>query len=117
MSYQSWSEALESAVANVELNGSWVECGFDYAYGSIEGFKSEIGYEIDEEAEVSIEWFSEARDCFDEIEGSKNMTKLVATPDAGTTSIFVTARLVSLSAKRNGWSGYKWNAVYAVSNT
>jgi hypothetical protein len=117
MTHGSWLESLEEAVADVELDGTWAECGFDYAYGSVEGFKSEMGYEINSPAEIKLEWISEGRPCFEEIETSRSMTKKVYTPDLRAASILVTVQMLSLSARRHGWSGYKWNATYAVSNT
>ena len=117
MSHDNWLDALEDAVSDVDLNGRWVECGFDYAYGSIEGFKSEMGYEIEEHIEIEISWTSEARACFEEMESNKTMTKTIHSENLGTTTILVRAELMSLSAKKNGWSGYKWTAKYAVSNS
>lgn len=116
MDHDNWLSALEAAISDVDLNGHWVEDGFDYAYGSIEGFKSEMSYEIGEDIEIEISWTSEARACFEEMESDKTMTKTIHSEALGTTAILVRAEMVSLSAKKNGWSGYKWTAKYAVSN-
>ena len=117
MAHDNWLDALEEAVSDVELNGRWVDHGFDYAYGSEEGFQSEVGYEIDEHIEIDIAWTSEARECFEEMESDRTMTKKVPFDGGGMETILVRVELMTMSAKRNGWSGYKWAAKYAVSNS